>query len=82
MYFKEILPNLWAPIMVTFTLYLPLFISAEAALAFLNVSIRPPTPTLGNVLTDSLHYASTDFVYFFAPALADRDHRGQLQPAR
>jgi peptide/nickel transport system permease protein len=68
LYFREILPNLWAPILVVFTLYLPAFISAEAALAYLGVSIRPPTPTLGNILTDSLSFAQNDFVYFFVPA--------------
>ena len=68
LYFREILPNLWAPILVTFTLIMPAFVSAEAALAFLGVSIHPPTPTLGNVLLDSLTYAQSDFVYFFVPA--------------
>ena len=67
-YFREILPNLWAPILITFTLYMPVFVSAEAALSFLGVGIDPPTPTLGNVLADSLDYAQGDFVYFFAPA--------------
>lgn len=67
-WFKELLPNLWAPVLVTFTLYMPAFISAEAALSYLNVSVRPPTPTLGNVLRDSIQYASGDFMYFFAPA--------------
>jgi peptide/nickel transport system permease protein len=67
-YFREILPNLWAPIMITFTLYMPIFVSSEAALSFLGVGIDPPTPTLGNVLADSLDYAQADFVYFFAPA--------------
>ncbi|MGB0099092.1 MAG: ABC transporter permease [Nocardioides sp.] len=67
-YFREILPNLWAPILITFTLYMPVFVSAEAALSFLGVGIDPPTPTLGNVLADSLDYAQADFVYFFAPA--------------
>ncbi|GAB7005609.1 ABC transporter permease [Nocardioides sp. AN3] len=70
MYFKEILPNLWAPLLVSFTLTLPAYISAEAALSYLGVSIKPPTPTLGNVLRDSLNYAQFDFVYFFAPAFA------------
>ncbi len=70
MYFKEILPNLWAPIIVTFTLYFPVFVSAEAALSYLGISIHPPTPTLGNILTDSLNYAVPDFVYFFSPAFA------------
>lgn len=68
-YFREILPNLWAPILVTFTLMMPAFVSAEAALSFLGVGIGEPTPTLGNVLTLSLSYADTEFLYFFFPAL-------------
>jgi peptide/nickel transport system permease protein len=67
-YFKEILPNLWAPLLVTFTLTMPLYISAEAALSYLGVGIHPPTPTLGNVLTGSINYSSADFLFFFAPA--------------
>ena len=69
MYFKEILPNLWAPVLVSFTLTMPAYISAEAALSFLSVGIRPPTPTLGNVLLDSVSYSVSDFTYFFYPAL-------------
>jgi peptide/nickel transport system permease protein len=69
MYFKEILPNLWAPLLVYFTLTMPAFISAEAALSFLGVGIKPPTPTLGNILTDSISYSQADFFFFFAPAL-------------
>jgi peptide/nickel transport system permease protein len=67
-YFKEILPNLWAPLLVTFTLTMPVYVSAEAALSYLNVGIKPPTPTLGNVLRSSINYSSADFVFFFAPA--------------
>ena len=68
-YFREILPNLWAPILVTFTLMMPAFVSAEAALSFLGVGIGEPTPTLGNVLNNSLAYADTEFLFFFFPAL-------------
>lgn len=68
LYFREILPNIWAPILISFTLIMPAFVSAEAALSYLGVSIKPPTPTLGNILRDSLSYAQADFVYFFAPA--------------
>ena len=68
MYFKEVLPNLWAPLLVYFTLTMPAFISAEAALSFLGVGIKPPTPTLGNVLADSINYSSADFFFFFVPA--------------
>lgn len=69
LYFKEILPNLWAPILVLFTLLMPAYVSAEAALSYLQVSIKPPTPTLGNVLSDSLQYAQSDLVYFLTPAI-------------
>lgn len=68
MWFKEILPNLWAPILVNFTLMLPAFISTEAALSFLGVSIKLPTPTLGNLLGDSIAYAQGHLLYFVAPA--------------
>lgn len=69
LYFREILPNLWAPILVLFTLSMPAYVSAEAALSYLGVSVKPPTPTLGNVLRDSLQYATADPLFFFAPAI-------------
>jgi peptide/nickel transport system permease protein len=68
LYFKEVLPNLWAPILVQFTLILPAYVSAEAALSYLGISILPPTPTLGNILKGSLQYATGDFLFFIAPA--------------
>ncbi|CAN5348065.1 ABC transporter permease [soil metagenome] len=68
LYFKEVLPNLWAPILVQFTLILPAYVSAEAALSYLSVSILPPTPTLGNILKSSIQYATGDFLYFIVPA--------------
>jgi peptide/nickel transport system permease protein len=68
-YFKEILPNLWAPVLVQFTLIMPAYVSAEAALSFLGVGIKPPTPTIGNILLDSVNFSGADFAYFFYPAL-------------
>lgn len=68
LYFKEVLPNLWAPVLVSFTLTMPAYISAEAALSYLSVGIKPPTPTLGNILKGSISYSSADFAYFFFPA--------------
>jgi peptide/nickel transport system permease protein len=69
MYFKEILPNLWAPLLVYFTLTMPSYISAEAALNYLGVGIKPPTPTLGNILTDSITFSVVDPFFFFTPAI-------------
>ena len=54
--------------MVIFTLTMPAYISAEAALSFLGVGIKPPTPTLGNLLDTSISYMTADFVFFFTPA--------------
>ena len=68
LYFKEVLPNLWAPILVQFTLILPAYVSAEAALSYLGISVKVPTPTLGNILSASIQYGSSDFLYFIAPA--------------
>ncbi|RJS47381.1 ABC transporter permease [Nocardioides cavernaquae] len=66
-YFKEILPNLWAPLLVYFTLLLPAYVSAEAAFSFLGVGVKPPTPTLGNILADSVSYSTADPSFFFFP---------------
>ena len=71
-YFKEILPNLWAPLLVYFTLLMPAYVSAEAALSYLGVGIKTPTPTLGNILGGALEFAYTDFVFFFTPAASSR----------
>lgn len=68
-YFKEILPNLWAPLLVYFTLLFPSYVSAEAALSYLGVGIKPPTPTLGNVLNSSVNFITADPVFFYTPAI-------------
>lgn len=68
-YFKELLPNLWAPVLVYFTLIMPANISAEAALSWLGVGVGNPTPTLGNVLANAVNYPASDFVYFITSAL-------------
>jgi peptide/nickel transport system permease protein len=69
-WFRELLPNLWAPIIVYASLTLPLNISAEAALSYLGVGLQAPTPSLGNILQDSVSYYSADPTYFFVPGVA------------
>jgi peptide/nickel transport system permease protein len=68
-WFTELLPNLWAPILVYTTLILPTNVSAEAALSYLGVGVKTPTPTLGNILTDSVTYVSADPTYFLLPGM-------------
>ena len=45
--FREILPNLVAPIIVYTTLIIPTNILFEAALSFLGVGVQPPDRELG-----------------------------------
>ena len=54
--FRELLPNLLAPILVYSTLLIPTNILFEAALSFLGVGIRPPTPTWGGMLSEAVDY--------------------------
>ncbi len=68
-YFKELLPHLWAPILVYGTLIMPQNIATEAALGFLGVGIQAPTPSFGSILNDSVHYASVDPAYFIFPGV-------------
>jgi peptide/nickel transport system permease protein len=58
--FRQLLPNLWAPILVTFSLNVPALITAEAALSFLGIGILEPTPDLGRLISDSVVYVRDD----------------------
>lgn len=69
LYRRELLPHLWAPILVYATLMLPIFIAAEAALGFLGVGIQAPAASLGSILNDSLRYNAVDPAYFIFPNL-------------
>jgi len=65
--FKEILPNLWAPILVYVTILLPTYIAAEATLAFLGVGLLPPAPSWGAMLAQSVSYYQVLPTYLFIP---------------
>jgi ABC-type dipeptide/oligopeptide/nickel transport system permease subunit len=47
--FRELLPNMYGPMLVYATLIIPTNILFEAALSFLGVGIQPPTPSWGNI---------------------------------
>ena len=65
--FREILPNLWAPILVYATILLPTYVAAEAALSFLGVGLVPPTPSWGAMLAESVTYFTVLPGYLFIP---------------
>jgi peptide/nickel transport system permease protein len=68
--FRQILPNLWAPILVTFSLALPATITGEAALSFLNIGVIQPTPDFGRMINDSIKWIQADPLYTIIPGLA------------
>ncbi len=69
---RELLPNLWGPILVYATLLIPTNILFEAALSYLGVGIIPPTPSWGEMLSDAVTngYYYIDPMYMFIPGLA------------
>jgi peptide/nickel transport system permease protein len=68
--FKEILPNLLAPVIVYSTLLIPANILFEAALSFLGVGIRPPTASWGQMLAQATPIFNTAWWYMTFPGVA------------
>ena len=66
----EMLPNLFAPILVYTTLLIPTNILFEAALSFLGVGVRPPTPTWGGMISDATRWYQIDPWFMLWPGLA------------
>jgi len=68
--FKQILPNLWAPILVTVALNIPTMITAEAALTFLGAGVIDPTSDWGAMLLASVPFYDIDPMFTFIPGFA------------
>ncbi len=68
--FREVLPNLWAPIIVYATLIIPTNVLFEAALSFLGVGVQSPTASWGAMLADATGSFDTAWWYLFFPGTA------------
>ena len=68
--FRELLPNLAAPILVYATLLIPTNILFEAALSFLGVGVSPPTATWGGMLSDAVHFYTIAPYFMIIPGVA------------
>lgn len=68
--FREILPNLAAPVIVYASILVPQVILFEAALSFLGVGVQPPTPSWGQMLADATPIFNSAWWYMLAPGLA------------
>ena len=54
--FRHILPNATSPIIVAASLAIGNMILIETALSYLGMGVQPPTPSWGNMLTNSRQY--------------------------
>jgi peptide/nickel transport system permease protein len=68
--FRDILPNLVAPIIVYATLFIPANILLEAALSFLGVGVQPPRPSWGDMLADAVSIFDVAWWFMFFPGMA------------
>ncbi|MCX4577338.1 ABC transporter permease [Streptomyces sp. NBC_01571] len=68
---RELLPALAAPVITYAALLVPLNITVEAALSFLGVGVKPPTPSWGQMLTaaDVWYQAAPQYLLFPAGSL-------------
>ena len=80
--FREILPNLVAPIIVYTTLFIPANILLEAALSFLGVGVQPPQASWGAMLSDATDDLRHRVVVHVLPGHGAAADRARLQPRR
>ncbi len=67
--FTHILPNLFSIIVITLAIDIGNLILVEAALSFLGLGIKPPTPSWGNMLTGARTYFTLGVHLVIAPGL-------------
>lgn len=65
---RELLPSLAAPVITYAALAFPTNIIVEAALSFLGVGIKPPTPSWGQMLTEADTWYQAAPTYLLLPA--------------
>lgn len=68
--FKELLPNLWTPVIVYLSLALPGYLAAEAIYSYLGIGVQPPAATWGLLISDSIKYVMSEPTYFLIPSLS------------
>jgi peptide/nickel transport system permease protein len=68
--FRELLPNLVAPIIVYSTLIIPTNILFEASLSFLGVGVQAPQASWGAMLSDATQIFDTAWWYMLFPGAA------------
>jgi peptide/nickel transport system permease protein len=68
--FREILPNLVAPVIVYASLLIPINILFEAALSYLGVGVQLPTASWGQMISSATPIFNTAWWYMVFPGAA------------
>ena len=66
--FKELLPNIWAPIIVVASLSLPGYLAAESTFSYLGLGVQPPASTWGILLSNATRFVTTMPSFFLIVA--------------
>ena len=67
---RQLLPNVWAQVIIAATLGIGSAIMAEAALSFVGLGAQPPTPSWGAMVADGRDLLRTAPWVSFAPGIA------------
>jgi len=67
---RQILPNLLGPLLTKITLDMGVIIVLGSSLSFIGLGAQPPTPDLGNMVSDAAKYLPDQWWMFAFPALA------------
>jgi ABC-type dipeptide/oligopeptide/nickel transport system permease subunit len=67
---RHILPNVLPTVIVWSSLVIPAFILTEAALSFLGLGVKSPTPSWGNMLSEAQPFYTTNWTNVFFPGFA------------
>ncbi|MGE5584417.1 MAG: ABC transporter permease [Bacillota bacterium] len=67
---RYILPNSWAPVIVSVTMGIAGAILTEASLSFLGLGVQPPTPSWGIMVNEARSYLFARPLLVFFPSLA------------
>ena len=67
---RHVLPNCLSPVIVQGSFVFAAAVLTEAALSFLGVGVRPPTPTWGGMLSDATHWYQIAPHFMLWPGLA------------
>lgn len=64
---RHVLPNAAEPLAVQAAISLSLAVFIESAMSFLGIGVRPPAPSLGNLISDGIAYAESNLAFVVGP---------------